>query len=634
MEVSLGLIIATACIYAVALALHVVNPGGFMDNVFVEYIVFLIPYFMVGLPVLIGAVKGIVHGEMLDEQFLMAVATVAAFAIGEAPEAVAVMLFYQIGEWFQDRAVDNSRKSISSLVEIKATYANIDVDGTVTKVAPQSVNVGDVIVVKVGERVPLDGIVVEGASELDTSALTGESMLSFCEPGDEVLSGCINQTNTLHIQVNRPFEDSAVSRVLDMVENASAKKAKVENFVKRFARVYTPIVVAASAAFAVLPPLIIGPADLAVWTDFINRACVFLVISCPCALVISVPLSFYCGIGSLSRKGVLAKGGNYLEQLAKVDTVVFDKTGTLTQGKFHVQEISPASGITAEHVLELAAHVEQHSTHPIAQSICDMYEERIGETPTLNRPDHCDEVSETAGYGLRAQCGNSVICVGNGRLMEQEGIVVEETDGMFGTVIHVSEDGRYMGCLVIADEVKPHSKEAIERLKGLGVKQTVMLTGDKEAVAMRIASKLGIDRVFAQLLPGNKVECVEELLENKADDSKKTLAFVGDGINDAPALARADVGIAMGAMGSDAAIEAADIVLMDDNPVRIADAVKVSRRTVLNARENVVFAIGVKAIVFVLGALGLANMWFAVFADTGTAMICVLNALRLLHVKG
>ena len=631
-EVSLRLILLTACIYGADLVLNVVNPNGIMDIVWLKYAVFIVPYLMVGLPVLIGAVKGIAHRELLDEQFLMAVATIAAFVIGEAAEAVAVMLFYQVGEWFQDRAVDNSRKSISSLVEIKATYANVDRDGAIVRVDPEDVQVGDTIVITAGERVPLDGIIVKGASELDTSALTGESMPSFLEPGQEVLSGFVNGTNTLYVRVTRPFEDSAVSRVLDMVSNAASKKAKTENFVRRFARIYTPIVVGAAVLLAIVPPLVIDAASAAVWADFVERACVFLVISCPCALVISVPLSFYCGIGSLSRRGVLAKGGNYLEQLARVETVVFDKTGTLTKGKFHVETVAPVEGVTPERLLGLAAHVEQRSTHPIAQSICDAYAERMGVAPTLNMPEHSDEVTEIPGYGLCATCVEGAICVGNDKLMDREDIVWTDA-GQPGTIIHVALDGAYLGYLVVSDEVKPQAHEAIERLKALGVRETVMLTGDKEPVAQRIADKLGLDRVFAQLLPGDKVACVEELLEHRNTDAKATLAFVGDGINDAPALARADVGIAMGAMGSDAAIEAADIVLMDDNPARIADAVRLSRKTVANARENVTLAITVKFAVFVLGALGIANMWMAVFADTGVAILCVLNAMRLLRAK-
>lgn len=631
-EVSLRLIVAAACIYGAGLVLNAVNPNGVMDAAWLKYAVFIIPYLMVGLPVLIGAAKGIARRELLDEQFLMAVATIAAFAIGEAAEAVAVMLFYQVGEWFQDRAVDNSRKSISSLVEIKATYANVERDGAVVRVNPENVQVGDTIVISAGERVPLDGIIVRGASELDTSALTGESMPSFLEPGQEVLSGFVNGTSTLYVRVTRPFEDSAVSRVLDMVSNAASKKAKTENFVRRFARIYTPIVVGAAVLLAIVPPLVIDATNGAVWADFVERACVFLVISCPCALVISVPLSFYCGIGALSRRGVLAKGGNYLEQLARVETVVFDKTGTLTKGKFHVEMVAPVEGVTPERLLGLAAHVEQHSTHPIAQSICDAYAERLGVAPTLNMPEHSDDVTEIPGYGLCATCVEGIICVGNDKLMDRESVVWTSGEQP-GTIIHVALDGVYQGYLVVSDEVKPRAQEAIERLKALGAREAVMLTGDKESVAQRIADKLGLDRVFAQLLPGDKVACVEELLAQKGGDSKATLAFVGDGINDAPALARADVGIAMGAMGSDAAIEAADIVLMDDNPERIADAVRLSRKTVVNARENVALAITVKFAVFVFGALGIANMWMAVFADTGVAMLCVLNAMRLLRAK-
>lgn len=599
-----------------------------MDNVWLVYVLFLIPYLMVGLPVIVAAAKGIAHRELLDEQFLMTVATIAAFAIGEVPEAVAVMLFYQVGEWFQDRAVDNSRKSISSLVEIKATFANLLEDGVVTRVDPEQVKVGDTIVINAGERVPLDGIIIEGAGELDTSALTGESMPSFLEPGQEVLAGYINGSSVLRLRVVRPYEDSAVSRILDLVNYAASKKAKTEAFVRRFARVYTPIVVIAAVLIAVVPPLFLGPLDPAVWADFIERACVFLVISCPCALVISVPLSFYCGIGALSRRGVLAKGGNYLEQLARVQTVIFDKTGTLTQGRFSVEEIVSQAGTDPERILALAAQAEQHSNHPIAQSICDAFAESTGAIPMLNSEN--DEISELSGYGMCVKCAEGRLCVGNDRLMKRESVPFE-TAAVPGTIIYVALNGECLGHIVVADEIKPQSKQAIALLKSLGVRETIMLTGDKESIAKRIAGKLGIDRVFAQLLPQDKVACVEEILAQTSGDAKATSAFVGDGINDAPALARVDVGIAMGAMGSDAAIEAADIVLMDDNPVRIADAVKASRKTVANARENVIFAIGVKTIVFVLGALGLASMWLAVFADTGVAMLCVLNATRLLR---
>lgn len=629
-EISLARIIATACIYGIGLALVVLNPYDVMDILLVRYAVFLVPYLMVGLPVLIGAAKGIARRELLDEQFLMSVATIAAFVIGEVPEAVAVMLFYQIGEWFQDRAVDSSRDSISSLVEIKATFANVEHNGVIERVDPETVKVGDTIVINAGERVPLDGVIVKGASELDTSALTGESVPSFLEPGQEVLAGFVNGTSVLHVRVSRPYEDSAVSRVLEMVNSAASKKAKTETFVRRFARIYTPIVVGAAVLLAIVPPLLIDPANASIWADFVERACVFLVISCPCALVISVPLSFYCGIGALSRRGVLAKGGNYLEQLARVETVVFDKTGTLTQGKFSVESVVPAGEETPERVLALAAQVEMNSTHPIAQSICDAYAEGLGLAPTLNEVSQGHEVSEIPGYGMCARSADGHIFVGNEKLMEREGIahpVVEQP----GTIVHVAVDGAYVGYIVVADEMKPQAAQALAELKALGVRQTVMLTGDKESIASRIAKALGIDRFFAQLLPNDKVACVEELLAKKPSESKATLAFVGDGINDAPALARSDVGIAMGAMGSDAAIEAADIVLMDDNPSRIAEAVRVSRKTVANARENVILAIGVKCAVFVLGALGIANMWMAVFADTGVAILCVLNAMRLLR---
>ncbi len=630
-EMTLGRIGIAACIFAIGLVLHVGRFTPITDSLVFEYVIFLIPYFMVGWPVLVSAAKGVIRGKLLDEAFLMALATIAA-AIGELPEAVAVMLFYQVGEWFQDRAVDTSRDAISALVDIKADYANIERDGVVERVDPAGIEVGDTIIVNAGERIPLDGVVREGQSDLDTSALTGESAPVSVGAGTEVLAGCINGSGVLRIGVTRLFSDSAVARILDMVNNAASKKARTETFIRRFAHIYTPIVVIAAAVFAIVPPLVIGPGDPAIWADYIERACVFLVISCPCALVISVPLSFYCGIGALSKLGVLVKGGNYLEQLARVETVVFDKTGTLTQGTFHVTEVHPVQGISQHHLLEVAAHVEQSSSHPIAQSVYNAYMDRHDTAPTLGLPDHHDVVEEVPGQGLVVICEAGRICAGNDKLMAREGIVSFPCDEV-GTFIHISLDGVYQGHLVIADEVKSQAAAAIAKLKAIGVRSTVMLTGDRQDVAQNIASRLGVDRFYAQLLPNDKVEHVEELINARDATSKSTLAFVGDGINDAPVLMRADVGIAMGAMGSDAAIEAADIVLMDDNPVRIADAVRVARKTVWNARQNVTMAIVVKALVFVLGFLGYATMWMAVFADTGIAMLCVLNAMRLLRQR-
>ena len=596
-------------------------------------------YVTIGYDILRKAWKGICNHQVFDENFLMAVATIGAIALaiyeksGDYAEAVAVMLFYQIGELFQSYAVGKSRRNITALMDIRPDYANIERDGKLEQVDPDDVAVGTVITVQPGEKIPIDGEIVEGASTLNTAALTGESLPRDVMTGDEVISGCINMTGVLKVKTTKAFGESTVSKILELMENSSSHKSRSEAFISRFARVYTPAVCYSALALAILPPVInLLMGNAASWGVWIYRALTFLVISCPCALVISIPLSFFAGLGGAGHEGILIKGSNYLEALSKTKIVVFDKTGTLTKGKFRVETIAPVEGVTPERLLGLAAHVEQRSTHPIAQSICDAYAERLGIPPTLNLPEHSDEVIETPGHGLCAECVEGHICVGNDKLMEREG-VVWTGKGQPGTIIHVALDGVYQGYLVVSDETKPQARETIEGLKALGVHETVMLTGDKELVAQRIASRLGIDRFFAQLLPGDKVACVEELLAQKGGDSKATLAFVGDGINDAPALARADVGIAMGAMGSDAAIEAADIVLMDDNPARIADAVRLSRKTVTNARENVVLAIAVKFAVFVLGALGIANMWMAVFADTGVAMLCVLNAMRLLRAK-
>lgn len=579
---------------------------------------FLVPYAVIGWDVLFRAVRNIAHGQVFDENFLMAIATVGAFFTGEYPEAVAVMLFYQIGELFQSYAVDRSRKSIASLMDIRPDYANIERDGTLEQVEPDEVTVGDVIVIKPGEKVPLDGVVLEGASTLDTAALTGESLPRQVEPGDDVISGCINQNGVLRVQVTKAFGESTVAKILDLVENSSSKKAKAENFITKFARYYTPAVVIAAVVLAVLPPLILGGG----WSDWIHRALIFLVISCPCALVISVPLSFFGGIGGASKQGILVKGGNYLEVLADTELVVFDKTGTLTKGVFNVTAIHPDQ-FPEDRLLEMAALAESYSDHPISKSLKEAYGLEIDNS-------RLGPVEELSGRGVRAQVDGRSICVGNDKLMEEIGVSWHPCHRM-GTTVHVAVDGQYAGHIVISDEVKPDAKTAIDALKEEGVRKTIMLTGDAKAVGEEVARELGLDEVHTQLLPADKVEQVERLLGQKSPRGK--LAFVGDGINDAPVLSRADIGIAMGAMGSDAAIEAADVVLMDDYPSKIADAIRISRKTLRIVRQNIVFALTVKALVLVLGALGLANMWEAVFADVGVSVIAILNATRALRIS-
>lgn len=579
---------------------------------------FLVPYAVIGWDVLFRAVRNIAHGQVFDENFLMAIATVGAFFTGEYPEAVVVMLFYQIGELFQSYAVDRSRKSIASLMDIRPDYANIERNGSLEQVEPDQVAVGDVIVIKPGEKVPLDGVVLEGASALDTAALTGESLPRQVEPGDDVISGCINQSGVLRVQVTKAFGESTVAKILDLVENSSSKKAKAENFITKFARYYTPAVVIAAVVLAVLPPLILGGG----WSDWIHRALIFLVISCPCALVISVPLSFFGGIGGASKQGILVKGGNYLEVLSRTEVVVFDKTGTLTKGVFNVTAIHPDQ-FSEDRLLELAALAESYSDHPISKSLKEAYGLEIDNS-------RLGPVEELSGRGVRAQVDGRNICVGNDKLMEEIGVSWHPCHRM-GTTVHVAVDGQYAGHIVISDEVKPDAKAAIAALKEEGVRKTVMLTGDAKAVGEEVARELGLDEVHAQLLPADKVEQVERLLGQKSPKGK--LAFVGDGINDAPVLSRADIGIAMGAMGSDAAIEAADVVLMDDHPSKIADAIRISRKTLRIVRQNIVFALAVKALVLVLGALGLANMWEAVFADVGVSVIAILNATRALRIS-
>ena len=591
----------------------------------VELLLYLIPYFVVGKDVLRKAIKGVKNRQPFDECFLMAVATVGAFALGDYVEGCAVILFYQIGELFQSVAVGKSRQSISSLMDIRPDYANVeDEDGKLEQVDPDDVEVGTVIVVQPGERVPIDGVIVEGTSALNTAALTGESLPRDVQTGDEVISGCVNMTGLLKVKTSKEFGESTVSKILDLVENSSMKKARAENFITRFARVYTPAVCYGALALAFLPPIVLllmgQPARFG---DWIYRALTFLVISCPCALVISIPLSFFGGIGGASACGILVKGSTYLEELARTGIVVFDKTGTLTQGTFKVTGVHPADGITDEQLVEAAALAESWSKHPISLSIKAAYGKEIDSARVT-------DVEELGGHGVTAKVDGKPVAAGNARLMERLGLsapAVSET----GTVVHVAIDGRYAGCLLIADVVKPHSAEAIRALKAAGVRKTVMLTGDAEPVAKAVSAQLGLDEYHAGLLPGDKVDQIETLIAAKK--SKENLAFVGDGINDAPVLSRADVGIAMGALGSDAAIEAADVVLMDDDPAKIALAMRIARRTLRIVYENIVFALAVKFACLLLGAIGMASMWTAIFADVGVMVIAVLNATRALYTK-
>ena len=591
--------------------------------------VFLICYAVAGWDIVWKAITNILHGQVFDENFLMTIATVGALILGEHSEGVAVMLFYQVGEWFQSYAVSKSRKSITSLMDIRPDYANIEKDGKLVQVDPDEVQIGDTIVVKPGERVPLDGKIIKGTSALDTSALTGESMPREVEPGMDVISGCINQTGILTIQTTKEFGESTVAKILDLVENASDKKGKTENFISRFARYYTPIVVFAALALAVLPPLILQQ-SFSVW---IYRALTFLVISCPCALVISIPLSFFGGIGGSSKIGVLVKGSNYLESLAHAETVVFDKTGTLTKGSFAVTEIHPVD-MKDTQLLELAAYAEDYSNHPISLSIKSAYGKKIDSS-------RISDVQEIAGHGVQAVIDGKKILAGNAKLMQKEHIKYSPSSSV-GTVVYLACNGKYAGCIVIEDEIKADAATAIKNLKSSGIRKTVMLTGDADAVGKKVAGRLGLDQVYTELLPADKVDRVEDLLKQKSEKGK--LVFVGDGINDAPVLARADVGIAMGALGSDAAIEAADVVLMTDEPSKIAAVMKIARKTIRIANQNIVFALAVKFLVLILGAIGkanmlalvaagFANMWAAVFADVGVSIIAILNAIRAMRVK-
>ena len=586
-----------------------------------RFALFLPAYFVIGWDVLWKAARNIAHGQVFDENFLMALATVGAFCTGffgqgEYPEAVFVMLFYQVGELFQSYAVGKSRKSIASLMDIRPDYANVERDGKLLQVDPEEVAVGDTITVKAGEKIPLDGVVLEGQSMVNTSALTGESVPRQVRPGDSVISGCVNQNGLLRVQVTKAFGESTVQKILDLVENASSKKAKAENFITKFARYYTPVVVFCALALAVVPPLFVGD-----WTGWVQKALIFLVVSCPCALVISVPLSFFGGIGGASRQGILVKGGNYLEVLADTELVVFDKTGTLTKGVFQVTAIHP-EGVSQQELLELAALAESYSDHPISRSLKEAWGKAL-DTARVG------QVEELSGRGVRAQVDGKEVWAGNGKLMEEIGLAYRPS-GQVGTVVHVAAEGRYLGYILIADEVKPDAKEAIAALKAQGVKKTVLLTGDAKDVGEAVAQELGLDEAYTQLLPGDKVERVEALLQETSPKGK--LAFVGDGINDAPVLSRADIGIAMGALGSDAAIEAADLVLMDDKPSKIAKAMEISKRTLRIVRQNIVFALAVKLLVLMLTPFGLANLWEAVFADVGVMVLAILNASRALQV--
>lgn len=593
-------------------------------NKWIQLVLYLVPYLIIGYDILKKALKGIFKGQIFDENFLMAVATVGAVALGEFSEGAAVMLFYQIGELFQSVAVGKSRKNITSLMDIRPDYANVELNGKLEKIDPDDVEIGTEIVVNPGEKVPIDGIIISGDSTLNTSALTGESVPRSAKDGDEIISGCINLTGVLRIKTTKEFGDSTVSKILDLVENSSMKKSKSENFITKFARYYTPAVCGGALLLAILPPIIrLISGNGAMWGEWITRALTFLVISCPCALVISIPLSFFAGIGCASANGVLVKGSNYLEALSDTQYVVFDKTGTLTKGVFEVTGIYPANNFDNDTLIRLAAFAESASSHPISVSLKKNYGKEIN-------IDEVSDIQEIAGHGVSALVDGKRVFAGNIKLMKKENIAVEcEHDE--GTVVYVSYDGEYAGCIVISDVVKENSKKAISSLKKSGIDKTVMLTGDSKQAAERVAKSLGLDEYHAELLPSDKVEWVEKLLSQKS--AKKKLAFVGDGINDAPVLSRADIGIAMGALGSDAAIEAADIVLMDDDPSKIALARKISVHTLKIVKENIVFALAIKAICLVLGALGIANMWVAIFADVGVMILAVLNAIRALKIK-
>ena len=590
-----------------------------LNNEWLQIALFIISYIIVGGDVVKRAVKNIFKGQVFDENFLMSIATIGAFFIGEYPEGVAVMLFYQVGELFQSYAVGKSRKSIASLMDIRPDYANVKKGDELVKVDPDEVQIGDIIVIKAGEKIPLDGKVIEGSSMIDTSALTGESVPREVEVGSDILSGCININGVITAEVTKEFGESTVSKILDLVENASSKKSNSEQFITKFARYYTPVVVIIAVFLAIIPPLVI---DGATFSDWIYRALAFLVVSCPCALVISIPLSFFGGIGGASKKGVLVKGSNYLEALAETEIVVFDKTGTLTKGVFNVQEIHP-EGVSKEELLELTAHAESYSNHPISLSLKRAYSKEIDNG-------RISDVEEISGHGVIATIDGKKVMVGNIKLMKMMDIPYFKGE-LIGTIVHVAVNNKYIGYIVIADEVKEDSAQAIKELKAANIKQTVMLTGDNKSIGSKVAKELGLDKVYAELLPADKVEKLEELFSQKSKKGK--LAFVGDGINDAPVLARADIGIAMGGLGSDAAIEASDVVIMTDEPSKIATTMKISKKTLKIAHQNIVFAIGIKIIVLILSAFGITTMWAAIFADVGVTIIAVLNAFRALNVK-
>lgn len=590
-----------------------------LNNEWLQIALFIISYIIVGGDVVKRAVKNIFKGQVFDENFLMSIATIGAFFIGEYPEGVAVMLFYQVGELFQSYAVGKSRKSIASLMDIRPDYANVKKGDELVKVDPDEVQIGDIIVIKAGEKIPLDGKVIEGSSMIDTSALTGESVPREVEVGSDILSGFININGVITAEVTKEFGESTVSKILDLVENASSKKSNSEQFITKFARYYTPVVVIIAVFLAIIPPLVI---DGATFSDWIYRALAFLVVSCPCALVISIPLSFFGGIGGASKKGVLVKGSNYLEALAETEIVVFDKTGTLTKGVFNVQEIHP-EGVSKEELLELTAHAESYSNHPISLSLKRAYSKEIDNG-------RISDVEEISGHGVIATVDGKKVMAGNIKLMKMMDIPYFKGE-LIGTIVHVAVNNKYIGYIVIADEVKEDSAQAIKELKAANIKQTVMLTGDNKSIGSKVAKELGLDKVYAELLPADKVEKLEELFSQKSKKGK--LAFVGDGINDAPVLARADIGIAMGGLGSDAAIEAADVVIMTDEPSKIATTMKISKKTLKIAHQNIVFAIGIKIIVLILSAFGITTMWAAIFADVGVTIIAVLNAFRALNVK-
>lgn len=603
----------------ISLILFIISLLVPFQNIWVNNIIYIISYIIVGVEVVWEAFRNIFKGEVFDENFLMTIATIGAFAIGEFPEAVAVMLFYQIGEFFQDYAVDKSRKSIANLMDIRPDYAYVKRENKIIKVNPEEVKIGEVIVVKPGEKIPLDGKIIEGKSMLDTSSLTGESLPKEVTLGDEVLSGCINQNGLLTIEVTKKFGESTVSKILDLVENASSKKSKSENFIRKFARYYTPTVVIIAIVLAIVPPLFLG---WETFVDWLYRALTFLVVSCPCALVISIPLGFFGGIGGASKMGILVKGSNYLEALSNVETVVFDKTGTLTEGIFEVQKIE-AIEISKDELLRIVAHAESYSNHPISISIKKAYDKEIDQKLI-------DNIQELSGLGVSAQVEGKDVLIGNNKLMEKEQIQYNKCNEI-GTILYVAIENKCAGYIVIADKIKDDAKQTIENLKANNIKQTVMLTGDRKDVGENVAKKLGIDKVYTELLPSGKAEKLEEIMKEKTTKGK--VAFVGDGINDAPVLALADIGIAMGGLGADSAIEAADVVIMTDEPSKIADAIGLSRKTMKIVKENIVFAIFVKVLVLILTAIGLSTMWEAVFADVGVSIIAIINALRMLKVK-